>query len=98
LVTGVDVSDCVIAKLAGVDEVDDTGLSGKSWHFLVATDSKGRNYHLLYGMIPYSEKRGMYFRIGWKIKLSHNGTSPDEREQERFKGNTIRVNPVQTLG
>ena len=98
LVTGVDVSDCVITKIAGnVDEVDDTGASGKSWHFLVATDSKGRNYHLLYGMIPYSDKRGLYFRIGWKIKLGHNGTLSTEREQDRFKGNTIRVRPFAEL-
>jgi len=94
IVTGCDVSDCTVTKLAGnTDVVDDTGRSGSSWHFLVATDTKGRNYHLLFGMIPYSASRGLYFRIGWKIKLSHNGTSPDAREQDRFKGNTIRINP-----
>jgi hypothetical protein len=97
-VTGVDVSDCTVEMLAGNTEVvDDSGLSGKQWHYLMATDSKGRKYPRLYGVIPWSDTRMVYFNVGWKIKLEHNGTSPDAREQDRYKGNTIRFNPFRAI-
>jgi hypothetical protein len=91
LIAGCDVSRCVISKLAGnTDVVDDTGASGASWHFLVATDDKGRRFHRLYGVWPIFG-RWLYINAGWKIKLDHNGTLPNQREQDRFKGNTIRA-------
>lgn len=91
-VTGCDVSDCVIEMLAGnTSLVDDTGRSGTSWHMLLATDSRGRKYPRLYGVVPVTAKYMLYFNIGWKLKLDHNGTSHNWREQDRYKGNTFRV-------
>ena len=97
-ITGVDVSDCKIDKVAGSDVVDDTGFSGKSWQYLVAKDGKGKEYIRLFGVIPWSKTRMIYFNIGWKIKLEHNATSPDGREQDRFKGNTFRFSPFKAIG
>jgi hypothetical protein len=92
-ITGCDVSDCVVYMRAGnAAIIDDTGRSGKSWQWLEAVDGKGRAYPSLYGVIPYGKSKMVYFRIGWKINLSHNGTPKDAREQDRFKGNTLRLN------
>ena len=91
-VTGIDVSKCAIKMVAGnTQDVDDTGQSGKSWHLLIAYQSDGKTFPRLYGVIPVSNSRMLYFNIGWKIKLSHNEVTPDMREQDRFKGNTLRV-------
>lgn len=93
-VTGCDVSDCTIEMLCGnTTDVDDSGKSGTSWNYLVATDSLGKRYVRAYGFIKITSTRGILFNFGWKIKLSHIGTPREAREQDRFKGNTIRFNP-----
>lgn len=96
-ITGIDVSKCNIIKIAGDDEVDDTGLSGKSWQYLIAVDNNDREYIRLYGVIPWSSTRMFYFNIGWKIKLSHMLVNPNDREQDKFKGNTFRINPFKEI-
>lgn len=97
-VTGCDVSDCSIQKIFGnADIVDDTGKSGKSWHYLVAVDSKGKRFIRLFGVFPWAKTKMLYVNIGWKIKLEHNGTPKTNREQDRYKGNTFRVNPFRSI-
>ena len=36
-------------------------------------------------------------RFGWKIKLSHNGTLPSDRAQDRIKGSVFRVTPWKAI-
>lgn len=91
-VAGVDVSRCVITKLAGKDVVEaDTGLPG--WQYLLATRDDGKQYHRFFTEIPYpfSKRHMLMIDIGWKIKLSHNGTTPDARPQDRFKGDVFTI-------
>ena len=91
VITGCDVSRCDITLLAGQPNVDE-GHPG--WHFLCATDREtGRQYHYLgFVFFPYADKTHYILgRFGWKIKLSHNGTSPEADPTDRFKGSVFRV-------
>jgi len=93
-IVGCDVSRCVIRKLAGHDVV--SGDAGKrEWQFLVATDDRGRQYHRLFisWAWPFKPERSLLIDIGWKVKLSHNGTAPDAMEQDRYKGSVFTVSP-----
>lgn len=92
-VIGCDVSNADIVKLAGNADVVDEKNPG--WHTLLATDKTTKKDYIYFGcFLPYffKKERGLFIRLGWKIKLSHIGTLPDAREQDRFKGNTIRFN------
>lgn len=91
-VSGVDVSDCTIKMIAGnAEKVDESGASGKSWQHLVAINSKGKEFHRIFGSFPLFGKRSVLVNLGWKIKLDQNGTPKDARGQDRFKGNTIQI-------
>lgn len=91
-VVGVDVSRSQIVKLAGHDVV--TGDAGRrEWQFLLATDYRGRTFPRFFACIayPFRPDRALMIDLGWKVKLSHNGTAPDAREQDRFKGNVFTI-------
>ena len=97
-IAGVDVSDCVIEKLAGMDEViEEPGLGG--WQFLVATSSSGARYHRLFVVLPwwFDATHAVLIDVGWKVKLSHNGTSAEARPQDRFKGSVFTLSPWKEL-
>ena len=87
LVAGVDVSRCVITKLWGDDVVvEEPGQGGAQ--FLRAVRDDGRIYDRLFIVwaYPFKQDKAFMIDLGWKIKLSHNGTLPDARPQDRFKG------------
>lgn len=93
-IKGVDVSDCLITKLAGQDAVEaDAGLPG--WQFLVAERSDGKLFHRFFLELPwfFDPQHIFLIDIGWKIKLSHNNTPSDARPQDRFKGSVFTVSP-----
>lgn len=97
-VVGVDVSECDIIKLAGQEVVEaDKGFPG--WQFLVALRRDGKLFHRFFLEIPWSFKpdRLLLIDIGWKIKMSHNGTSPEARPQDRFKGSVFTISPWKAL-
>lgn len=86
-VVGVDVSRCTIEKLWGDDVViEEPGQGGAQYLRAICDD--GEIYDRLFIVLPYPFKKDRAFMldIGWKIKLSHNGTAPDARPQDRFKG------------
>ena len=91
VMTGCDVSKCVITCLAGQELADE---DHPGWSFLVATErDTGKQFHLLQFWFPWSETRGVLGRFGWKIEMDHNGTLPSESEKERIKGSVYRVLP-----
>jgi hypothetical protein len=92
IIFGCDVSDCRVVKLAGnTDVVKDDGSAGTSWHYIVATDPKGREYVRLYGAFNLVGNKYLLVNIGWKIKMEHNTVSSGDVDQERYKGNTFRA-------
>ena len=97
-ITGIDVTDCVIEKLAGQDTViEDPGCRG--WTFLMATDSKGRRYHRFFCIYAWSScpERGLCIDIGWKISLTHRTVTKDAPPQNRIKGTVCLVSPWKSL-
>ena len=98
LVAGIDVSRCEVEKVWGQDVVQDSvGMTG--WQYLRATRDDGKTFPRLYVVIPWWFKptSAIMLDIGWKIKLSHNGTSPDAPLQDRMKGDVFTISPWKTL-
>jgi len=95
-IIGCDVSRCTITLLAGQAEVDE---DHPGWHFLVAERDDGAQFHYLGFVFPwwFDHTKAVYGRFGWKIKMDHNGTSTDAREQDRFKGFVFRVSPYKAI-
>jgi len=97
-VIGCDVSDCKIAKLHGHDVVsEEPGL--RQWQLLCALDNRGRRYFRFYLCFAYKRwpDHGLMIDLGWKIKLSHNGTASDARPQDRYKGLVCVISPWKGL-
>jgi hypothetical protein len=89
-VTSCDVSQCDIELLSGIEETPDEEHFG--WQHLKATNRFTGSTYEYYGFsYKVSERYCLLGRFGWKIKLSHNGTAPEARENDRLKGNTLRV-------
>ena len=90
VVTGCDVSRCVITKLAGQDVCDE---DTPGWHFLVAESDSGTLYHYFGFCLPwwFDPTHMLFGRFGWKIKLSHNTTPSSADETDRFKGSVFRM-------
>ena len=97
-VAGVDVSLCKIVKLYGIDDViEEPGQGG--WQYLRAMRSDGKIFDRLLVVIPwwFDKTHAVLIDIGWKIKLSHNGTKPDARLNDRMKGNVFTISPWKGL-
>lgn len=92
VVTGVDVSKCVITHLAGIPDADE---NNPGWSFLVATErDTGKQFHLLQFWFPWKNgTHGIWGRFGWKIEMKHNDVTSDARIQDRLKGSVYRVSP-----
>ena len=98
VVTGVDVSQCLIEKVAGQDVVSDSvGKTG--WQVLRALRNDGKCFPRLYVVLPwwFRPDKAIMIDIGWKIKLSHNRTTPDARINDRMKGNVFTISPWKGL-
>lgn len=98
IMTGVDLSRCVITKISGVDEVlEEPGV--KNWQFLVAIRDDGKKFHrfFLSWAFPWNDKLGLMIDIGWKVKLSHNGTLPTAPIKDRIRGSVFTINPIKKL-
>lgn len=97
-VAGVDVSRCLIEKKWGQDVVSDSvGKTG--WQYLVAYRDDGKEFPRLYIVLPWFFKptHAVMIDIGWKVKLSHNGTPKDARLADRAKGDVFTISPWKTL-
>lgn len=99
VVTGIDVSQCDIAKLAGDDVVHEKeGM--REWNFLVATRrSDGKKFHRLYCVFPFSfdPTHAVMIDIGWKIVLGHRDVAPDAPEKDRIKGSVFSFSPWKSI-
>ena len=98
LVIGVDVSRCVIDKVWGDDSViEEPGQGGKQ--YLIARRDDGKTFPRLFVVLPYwfDPTHAVLIDIGWKIKLSHNGTPKDVRLADRAKGIVSTLSPWKTL-
>lgn len=90
VVTGVDVSQCTIRKIAGHDTVDE--LPGvRQWQFLVAEHDNGRRFYRLFCSLPwfFRPDRAVMIDIGWKMKLKHSRMSPDAPVADRIRGSVF---------
>ena len=97
-VIGVDVSRCVIEKLAGDDVViEEPG--HRHWQYLKATRDDGKVFKrfFLSCALPGRPDKALLIDIGWKVKLSHNEVKPAAKESERFKGLAFVISPWKTL-
>ena len=94
VVSGCDVSKCVIVKLAGDDVVTETE-GNFEWQFLCATNENGSRFHRFFFVMPwwFRKDKAIMFDIGWKIKLAHNGMSPDAILKDRIKGSVFSMSP-----
>ena len=98
VVTGVDVSQCLVEKVAGQDVVSDSvGKTG--WQVLRALRNDGKCFPRLYVVLPwwFDQSHAVMIDIGWKIKLSHNRTTPDAEPSDRLKGSVFTLSPWKTL-
>lgn len=88
IVTGCDVR--TVELLAGqlICDEDTPG-----WHFLRATDAKGRSFYYLGFVFPwfFDKTHAVYGRFGWKLKMSHNWLPEDAPEQDRIRASVYRV-------
>jgi hypothetical protein len=94
IVTGCDVR--TVELLAGQPVCDE---DNPGWHFLRATDAKGRSFYYLGFVFPwwFDKTHAVYGRFGWKLKLEHNGMRPDAPEQDRIRASVYRVSPWKAI-
>lgn len=94
-ITGIDVTNWTISKLAGDDVVtEDVGT--REWQFLVAKHKHSPlRLHRFFCFIalPGRPDKGIMFDIGWKIRLSHNEVTKDSPETDRIKGSVLTLSP-----
>lgn len=91
ITAGCDLSKVVIVKKWGdAVVVEKTGIGGSQ--LLVTDDGK---YFRLFICLPYWFDPSHAFEIdlGWKIKLSHNGTLPTADVGDRYKGLVSLITP-----
>lgn len=98
VVIGCDVSRCRIVKVWGDDVVEEVA-GQRGWQYLLATRDDGKEYGCLRIVLPWCFKptNGCVVYVGWKIKLSHNGTPPDAPEKDRLKGDTFNISLWKSL-
>ena len=94
-VCGIDVSTIRVEKVAG-NIHDESVAPYRGWFLLRGTDGK-RIYPRLYLEFAIYKTYGLMIDIGWKIKLSHNGTPSDAPEKDRIKGIVFVVSPWKEL-
>jgi hypothetical protein len=94
-IAGVDVSTLVIAEVA--KSGDPSAAPYKGWYLLKGMAKGGRVYPRFYLQWAIKGTHGWMIDIGYKVKLSHNGTAPDALEKDRFKGIVFTLSPWKEL-
>jgi hypothetical protein len=95
-VCGVDVSTLTIQQRAG--NISAEGISPyRGWYLLRGKDQNGKIYPRFYLEYAFKGTYGLMVDIGWKIKLSHNGTPADAPEKDRIKGIVFTLSPYKEL-
>jgi hypothetical protein len=57
----------------------------------------GKVYPRFYCEYAFYKTYGLMIDIGYKVKLSHNGTPADAPEKDRFKGIVLTISPWKEL-
>ena len=97
-VVGVDVAFCKIVKVFGDDSIfEDPGKC--CVQLLCATRNDGKEFCRLFIALayPFRPSKAFMLDIGWKVKLTHNGTKTDARPQDRYKGHVCTISPWKSL-
>lgn len=90
-VCGVDVSTLTIQQVGGT-------LTGEGSNGYMLLRGKGdKIYPRFYCEYRLKGEHGLMIDIGWKIKLSHNGTALDAPEKDRLKGIVFTLSPWKEL-
>ena len=97
VLTGCDVTQCIVTKLAGADVADE---DNPGWQFIVAERGDGACFHLVQFCLPwrFNRQRAVFGRFGWKIKLAHNNLPIDASEKDRIKGSVYRISFWKNIG
>lgn len=99
-ITGVDITEYFITKLAGKDVITDSDNAITGWQFLMGDNKHTRRkIYRLYCLFPWWFKptHCVLIDIGWKIKLAHNKVTSEDPPQDRFKGSVFCVSPWKAL-
>ena len=94
-VCGVDVSTLRIALVDGAGMAESAPYRG--WYLLKGMAAGGKVYPRFYLEYALTDTHGLMIDIGYKIKLSHNGTAPDAPEKDRIKGIVFTISPWKEL-
>lgn len=93
-----DVRECTYELLAGQEYVRDD-MESQGWHFLKATDSKGKSYYRYYYVKAYKNKtKAFTAEFGFKFDRSDFLEDYTGREYKAYKGFTFLVNPYKEIG
>ena len=97
VVCGVDVSCCVITKVAGRNHVSEAP-GQREWQILKAVRADGVVFPRLFASIAITRDHAFMIDIGWKVKLSHNGMSVrTAAPSDRCKGCVFTISPWKAL-
>ena len=96
-ITGLDVSQCIVKKLAGNCDLPDENPGQRQWVHLRAYHENGWTYDRFFMSWAITNDHALMIDIGWKIKLSHNGMSQDETVKNRIKGSVFTISPWKKL-
>lgn len=87
-IVGIDVSQYEITLLAGQEIAEEDHFG---WHFLLATHKITGKQRYYFGWFKQlTEKHHAYIRMGWKIKMAHNGVTEDSDDTDKYKGFVCR--------
>jgi hypothetical protein len=95
-VCGIDVSTIHVEKVAG-NIHDESVAPYRGFFVLKGKDQNGKIYPRFYAEYAIYKTYGLMIDIGWKIKLSHNGTAPDAPEKDRIKGSVFTLSFAKEL-
>lgn len=94
LVVGIDMSFATVVKIFG-DAVMVEKEGVYCVQFLCATDANGKEFCRLFICLPwlFRPDKAFMLDIGWKVKLTHNGTTDQSEPSARYKGHVCTVSP-----
>ena len=94
LVVGVDMAFAKVEKMFGdAAMVEEKGIY--CVQFLCATAKDGREYCRFFVCLPwwFRPDKAVMVDIGWKVKLTHNGTTDTAKPSARYKGHVCTLSP-----
>lgn len=96
-VISLDVSKCRIVKLAGNCDLPSEEPGMREWVHLCAFHESGKEYHRFFMSWAIINDHGIMIDIGYKIKLSQNGTPTDAPDKDRLRSPVFSPSPWKKL-